>query len=387
MKKQLFLVFLIICNQAYTQTDFTFCNGSVSVTIFGGGHAEMIRYNPSGSIVKKVSGEFNLYGVGSPTELLKISFNGTEYSYDLIRNGAGTPSVIIDATGRRYTLCKESTNEKSRINSAYENSFGFNSRSSKNNINDTVIIGNLVIMKNDVNYGTSNWYDANDACKRLGPGWRLPDQNELNSIYNNKNDKIKFSDNYYWSSTEVKIKETFFYGDVYSNGAYALDFIHQNWGPQKFVIGENTSSPIENKYYSKAVRELNNIEKKLISDALEERLSNDPKNTGQKVFKVTTTKEIDSLEVMTIDLGVMNFNKATFACTKIGDGWHLPNIDELETLYKNKDIISGFSNNKYLTSDIDGFGEVSYVDFNNGVIEKISSNDKLNIRLVRTKLK
>ena len=209
----------------------------------------------------------------------------------------------------------------------------------------------------------------------------------MNSIYNNKNDKIKFSDNYYWSSTEVKIKETFFYGDVYSNGAYALDFIHQNWGPQKFVIGENTSSPIENKYYSKAVRELNNIEKKLISDALEERLSNDPKNTGQKVFKVTTTKEIDSLEVMTIDLGVMNFNKATFACTKIGDGWHLPNIDELETLYKNKDIISGFSNNKYLTSDIDGFGEVSYVDFNNGVIEKISSNDKLNIRLVRTKLK
>ena len=65
----------------------------------------------------------------------------------------------------------------------------------------------------------------------------------------------------------------------------------------------------------------------------------------------------------------------------------MPNIDELETLYKNKDIISGFSNNKYLTSDIDGFGEVSYVDFNNGVIEKISSNDKLNIRLVRTKLK
>jgi hypothetical protein len=109
--KKLFILFigLIFALSAFSQgRDFTFCYGSISVTIFDGGRAEMVRYNQSGVVIKTLSGEFNLYGIGNPTELLKITFSGSseEYRYDLIRDGKGTPSLIIDGQGNKYKLCK-----------------------------------------------------------------------------------------------------------------------------------------------------------------------------------------------------------------------------------------------------------------------------------------
>ena len=49
-----------------------------------------------------------------------------------------------------------------------------------------------------------NWYDANEYCAKLGDGWRLPTQYELNKIYQDLHlKKISyFPGNYYWSSTE-----------------------------------------------------------------------------------------------------------------------------------------------------------------------------------------
>ena len=50
--------------------------------------------------------------------------------------------------------------------------------------------------------GRMNWHEAKIACKKLGPGWRLPTKDELNMLYENKEEIGGFANNYYWSSTE-----------------------------------------------------------------------------------------------------------------------------------------------------------------------------------------
>jgi hypothetical protein len=55
--------------------------------------------------------------------------------------------------------------------------------------------------------GLMNWYDAIIACKKLGPGWRLPTKDELNILYKNKEEIGGFASNYYWSFTEVDIND------------------------------------------------------------------------------------------------------------------------------------------------------------------------------------
>ncbi len=115
MKKSIFFMtfFVFLSINLFSQKDFTFCYSSIAVTIFDGGNAEMVRYNSSGSVVSKVTGTFDLYGKGSPTEVLKIQFQGNEYRYDLIRDGFGSPSKIFDNQGREYNLCKTSKSSTS----------------------------------------------------------------------------------------------------------------------------------------------------------------------------------------------------------------------------------------------------------------------------------
>ena len=53
------------------------------------------------------------------------------------------------------------------------------------------------------NLGTMSWDEAKIACKKLGPGWRLPTKDELNMLYKNKEEIGGFAYNSYWSSTEL----------------------------------------------------------------------------------------------------------------------------------------------------------------------------------------
>ena len=46
----------------------------------------------------------------------------------------------------------------------------------------------------------------------------------------------------------------------------------------------------------------------------------------------------------------MNFNDAKEACTKLGDGWRLPDKDELNLLFKKKGKIDCFENFSYWSS-------------------------------------
>ena len=62
-----------------------------------------------------------------------------------------------------------------------------------------------------------SWNNAKVACEELGEGWRLPSQDELNDLYQNKVAIGGFVDDGYWSSTE---------GGNY--GVWAQDFASGN---------------------------------------------------------------------------------------------------------------------------------------------------------------
>ncbi len=76
-----------------------------------------------------------------------------------------------------------------------------------NSVGQTIKIGNLEIMKNDIVEETLNWNDATAACSNLGDGWRLPTKKELHVMYINRKKIGGFSSvsdtgkENYWSST------------------------------------------------------------------------------------------------------------------------------------------------------------------------------------------
>tara|TARA_B110000879_G_scaffold100721_1_gene136498 strand:+ start:10 stop:423 length:414 start_codon:yes stop_codon:yes gene_type:complete len=96
------------------------------------------------------------------------------------------------------------------------------------------------------------------------------------------------------------------------------------------------------------------------------------------VFAQSTVK-IDDLEVMTKDLGKMNWEEAKKACKNLGDGWRLPSLDELNLIYENKEMFGGFITRKstrnrtfsfYWTSTLEDTrnpnGDVCFVVFAGG---------------------
>lgn len=204
MKKSIFFItfFVFLTINLFSQRDFTFCYSSIAVTIFDGGNAEMVRYNSSGSIVSKVTGTFDLYGKGSPTEVLKIQFQGNEYRYDLIRDGRGTPSLIIDNQGRKYSLCKTEVRDQAQddikvLNDTYakwreeERLLKIKYAALQPEINkiigNPIRISNFEVASNDVYYG----YEIYDAILDLKNGWRIPTVKEISLIYSKLKKSIK----------------------------------------------------------------------------------------------------------------------------------------------------------------------------------------------------
>ena len=84
----------------------------------------------------------------------------------------------------------------------------------------TIKIGNLEIMTEDL--GKRLLGDAMKACADLGDGWRLPTIDELNILYENKDEIGGFASNYYWSSTShwsgVKSMQSFDDGYQHDDG-------------------------------------------------------------------------------------------------------------------------------------------------------------------------
>jgi hypothetical protein len=72
--------------------------------------------------------------------------------------------------------------------------------------------------------------------------------------------------------------------------------------------------------------------------------------TPSRNNNIGATVKIGNLEVMTKDLGIMEWATASKACADLGDGWRLPTKEELNTLYQNRYVIGGFTKNYYWSS-------------------------------------
>ena len=324
----------------YCQTNYTFCYGSISITMIGGGNAEMVRYNSSGSVVKRETGTFNLYGAGGRTEVLKIQFQGKEYRYDLIRDGYGKPSIIIDIEGRKYNICNSTSVESSQSGSI--SNFLSEPKYPKEYLSDFIIVDKFAITKQNINRVQGSWYEAMMVCKDLGEGWHLPTYTELVAIYNSKeNSNALFSDGKYWSSTECIIKEG--QGNFAQNfeGAFVVDFKRGSYR-EKLVVGELGGRTLLNLNYVRAVKELTQYE------------IDEFKKTGKlppKPKKIIETLRIGNILVAKgIVTGRMNLIDAKKACQDLGEEWRLPDLEELNLIYNNKNGIVGLAEGEYWSS-------------------------------------
>jgi hypothetical protein len=85
----------------------------------------------------------------------------------------------------------------------------------KNVIGKPIKIGNIEIAQYDFPK-CMNWDDAKTECVKLGAGWRLPTNDELNILYQNKDKIGGFAIKYYWSSTQAVT--SIMWSQIFNNG-------------------------------------------------------------------------------------------------------------------------------------------------------------------------
>jgi len=100
----------------------------------------------------------------------------------------------------------------------------------------TVRIASLEVMDWDLG-NKMEWEPAQKACAALGIGWRLPTINELNLLYNYKDEIGGFNLNNYWSSSLLE----------HENDAWS----------QSFLEGVQSEANIINEFYVRPVRSIN----------------------------------------------------------------------------------------------------------------------------------
>jgi hypothetical protein len=430
MKTIKLIGFLVLLSfYSFSQTNYTFCYGSIAVTLLDGGNAEMVRYNSSGSIVSRVNGTFDLSGKGSPTETLKINFQGTEYRYDLIRDGFGKPAKIFDNQMREYNLCKSSKSSTSdyvddtELKKNQEKRLSEGKKSySKNQENqikelylnykkgmkpeyvinalrnlemNTLFLGSvdLFSISGKASYNElKKFRDKTEQTKLskeaiaaiVGNPITIEDllvaQNDLPKTMNwNSAKKACVDLGAGWrlpTKDELKLmylqknKIRGFFSDSYwSSSVYEYDS-ELRWG-HDIGIGNQFFGHVEHINHVRAVRDLNIYDPAELSPT---------KIIGNPII-------IGNLQVAQIDFPyAMNWNNAKKACADLGNGWHLPTRDEITILYENREKIGGLNLlTAYWSSSEYNGGSAWYKHFGKGdksgfIIKSISS---ISVRAVR----
>tara|TARA_B100000963_G_C22129878_1_gene452857 strand:- start:92 stop:418 length:327 start_codon:yes stop_codon:yes gene_type:complete len=105
-------------------------------------------------------------------------------------------------------------------------------------------------------------------------------------------------------------------------------------------------------------------------------------NFNSKHILLEGKKSVNGLEVSHI-LGLMNWYDAKIACQKLGAGWRLPTIKELNMLFENKEEIGGFAHFIYWSSTQFDGNDTWLQSFHNGL--QYYDNKDLNcyVRAVR----
>ena len=202
----------------------------------------------------------------------------------------------------------------------------------ENIIGIPIKIGNIEVAEYDFPKGM-NWNDAKKVCSELGDGWRIPSKKELNTLYQNMVKIRGFDRETYWSSTEgddgYAWVQEFSGGNQYST--------HKDFPSQVRVIRNSTSSNTE------------------------------PTSKTDYENIIGIPIKIGNIEVAEYDFPKgMNWNDAKKVCSELGDGWRLPSMDELNTLYQNKVKIRGFADANYWSSTEFGLNVARVQDFTNG---------------------
>ena len=97
------------------------------------------------------------------------------------------------------------------------------------------------------------------------------------------------------------------------------------------------------------------------------------------------TIKLEDFEIAKNDFSKeMIWEEAKKVCDTLGNGWRLPNKDELNTLYLNKDKIGGFSSFSYWSSTESGDNFAWLQDFANGYQSYDGKNITFYVRAIRT---
>ncbi len=197
-----------------------------------------------------------------------------------------------------------------------------------------VRIGNYDVAQNDFSK-EMDWYDAKKACEALGNGWRLPNRDELNILFRNKDKIGGFLNEYYWSSTIEIGNESRAWYQYFLDGKEFSDAkgyrqnvrairINKQAEAELILIKKREEEALIKKYEAETLEKL-----KKINDFAKKTVEN-PITIG-KIFIANN----DFAEPM-------DWYDAKKACESLGYGWRLPTLVELKLLYRNKDKIGGF---------------------------------------------
>lgn len=218
-------------------------------------------------------------------------------------------------------------------------------------ISKPITIGNLVVARNDFPL-KMNWSDAKEACFKLGDGWRLPTKNELIFLYQNKRIIGGFHDTNYWTWSEYD-----------GLNAWKQNFLNNSKNEYLKSNALSVRAVKNTKTVSQSKKNIEQTNKSIIGDVI----------------------KIGNLEIAEFDFkDPMNWQDAKNACNKLGDGWRLPTINELNILSQNRFKIgynwdefgywSATENDKY---------DSKCIWFGTGCKGDYPKYNKLNVRAIR----
>lgn len=98
------------------------------------------------------------------------------------------------------------------------------------------------------------------------------------------------------------------------------------------------------------------------------------------------TIKIGNLEIAKQDFLInLTWDSAKLISQVLKNGWRLPNVKELDFLYINRNVIGGFTSNKYWSSDFHKEGVTAYEKYFNhqGFRDVSPYNSRLKVRFVR----
>jgi hypothetical protein len=225
------------------------------------------------------------------------------------------------------------------------------------NPEDKITIENIEIAALDLPNAMPK-YEISDVIEKIGHGWRLPTMDELKLIYLNKNliSGLK-QNNIYWSSSYQENKDPYVL-HFQSGKFFALSTTNYFYvrlvrnieakGSDNVSLQSYTEKKVgyEDIVKQKALdlilmqkKEEEALIKRYEAESLQKR-TNDL-NFAKRIIENSIT--IGKILIANNDFAEpMNWDDAKKACESLGNGWRLPNKDELRILYRNKDKIGGF---------------------------------------------